>query len=288
MKLKNVILGASLIATAALTSCGGGGSTRTYGYYNTPYISATQFVNALNDVDGAPSFDESEIELYTDETLRSAVAGEDDWFVIYDAKYDEFKAISLQYIRAITYYSYYSSSFQTADEFRNIESDDIFAGFLDGDLFGDDYEVVDYNFADGLYYGRESGFVYEDEAETTDVNLMAGEAELKELAKKVSKISYTYQVSPEMALSLASLGEKVEGMLKKGASQQELSEADQEILLKDLEHLTGVTLEEVMAAGASEEGKKAIINKIAEKNADSGVTAQKLEDKILPELFGLK
>ena len=76
--------------------------------------------------------------------------------------------------------------------------------------------------------------------------------------------------------------------MKKGAGQQELTDADQQVLLKDLEHLTGVTLEEVMTAGASNEAKDAIINKIATKNADSGITAQKLEDKILPELFGLK
>lgn len=287
MKLKNLIVGASLLATAALTSCGGGGGT-SWGYYSTPTISATQFVNALNNVDGAPIYDESEIVLYTDETYRSTLAGQEDWFVIYDAKHDQYKAVSLQYIRAITYYSYYSSSYQTAEEFRNIENDDIFNGYFDGDLFGDDYEVVDYNPFDGYFYGRESGYAYEDEAETTDVNLMAGEAQMKKLAQKVANISYAYQVSPEMALSLASLGEKVEGMMKKGAGQQELTDADQQVLLKDLEHLTGVTLEEVMTAGASNEAKDAIINKIATKNADSGITAQKLEDKILPELFGLK
>jgi hypothetical protein len=136
--------------------------------------------------------------------------------------------------------------------------------------------------------GRESGYAYEDEMETTDVNLLAGEQQVKKLAQKVSNISYAYQVSPEMALSLVSLGEKVENMLQKGAGQQELTDADQEVLLKDLEHLTGVTLEEVIAAGNDANGKKEILNKIAAKNADSGITSQKLEDKILPELFGIK
>jgi hypothetical protein len=284
MKLKNALIGASLLATAALSSCGGGGVT--YGYYNTPYISATQFVNALNDVDNAPYYDESEIILYTDETIRSAQPGQDDWFVIWDAEFNQYKAVSLQYIRAITYYSYYSSSFQTAEEFREIEADDRFYGYFDGDLFGNDYEVVD--LVGGIFYGRESGYAYEDEMETTDVNLLAGEQQVKKLAQKVSNISYAYQVSPEMALSLVSLGEKVENMLQKGAGQQELTDADQEVLLKDLEHLTGVTLEEVIAAGNDANGKKEILNKIAAKNADSGITSQKLEDKILPELFGIK
>ncbi len=285
MKLKNVLIGASLLATAALSSCGGGGGV-TYGYYNTPYISATQFVNALNDVDGAPYYDESEVILYTDETYRSAQPGQDDWFVIWDAEYNQYKAVSLQYIRAITYYSYYSSSYQTAEEFRNIEDDDRFYGYFDGDLFGDDYEVVD--LIGSTFYGRESGYAYEDELETMDVNLLAGEQQVKKLAQKVSNISYAYQVSPEMALSLVSLGEKVENMLQKGAGQQELTEADQEVLLKDLEHLTGVTLEEVIAAGSEANGKQEILKKIANKNADSGLTSQKLEDKILPELFGIK
>lgn len=288
MKLKHALIGASMLATAALTSCGGGGGGGvTYGYYNSPYISATQFVNALNDVDGAPYYDESEIILYTDETVRSAQPGQDDWFVIWDAEFNHYKAVSLQYIRAITYYSYYSSSFQTAEEFREIEADDRWAGYFDGDLFGDDYEVVDLG-VDGYFYGRESGYQYEDEMESMDVNLLAGEKQIKKLAQKVANISYAYEVSPEMALSLVSLGEKVEGMIKKGADQQELTPADQEVLLKDLQHLTGVSLEEVIAAGNSAEGKSEILKKIADKNAKSGLTAQKLEDKILPELFGLK
>ncbi|PJB53358.1 MAG: hypothetical protein CO099_07540, partial [Bdellovibrio sp. CG_4_9_14_3_um_filter_39_7] len=57
---------------SSLVGCGGGGGGgSTYGTYQSPYISATQFVNALNSYDGAPIYDESMIELYTDETLRS-------------------------------------------------------------------------------------------------------------------------------------------------------------------------------------------------------------------------
>lgn len=284
MKFKNAILGVSLLATAALTSCGGGGGGSSYGIYSSPYITVNGFVNSLNDVDGAPIYDESEVVLYTDETVRSTIAGEEDWFVIYDAKYDEYKAVSLQYIRALTYYDYYSNNYATADEFRDRESDDIFAGFLDGDLFGDDYEVVDLAL-DGYFYGRESGFRYEDESETLDVNLMGGEAQVKKLAQKVSNLSYAYKMSPETALSLVSLGEKAEQMIKKGADQSELTAEDQQVLLNDVQHLTGVTLEDVIASGDSEAGRKEIMNKIADK---TGANAQTLEDKILPELFGIQ
>lgn len=285
MKMKNLVLGASLLATAALTSCGGGGGGgSTYGIYSSPYITVNGFVNALNDVDNAPIYDESEVILYTDETVRSTIPGEEDWFVIYDAKFDEYKAVSLQYIRAITYYDYYSNNYATADEFREREADDIYAGFLDGDLFGDDYEVVDLAL-DGYFYGRESGYKYEDESETTDVNLMAGEAQVKKLAQKVANLSYAYKMSPETALSLISLGEKAENMVKKGADQSELTVEDQQVLLNDVQHLTGVTLEEVISVGETESGRKDMLKKIAEK---TGANAQTLEDRILPELFGIQ
>ncbi|MCF8059665.1 MAG: hypothetical protein K9K67_10235 [Bacteriovoracaceae bacterium] len=285
MKLKNAIIGLSLLATAALTSCGGGGGTTTYGYYNTPYITANQFVNSLNSVDGTSFPNDSYIVRDIYSTDRSYYSSED-WFVIWDADRGTHMAVSLQYLRSLTYYSYYSSSYQTAAEYRFIEEADFYGANPYG--VGSDYEEVYYDAFFDDYVGRVTGLSYEDEVESTDVNLLAGESQFKKLAQKVANISYAYEVSPEMALSLASLGDKVEGMIKKGASQEELTSADQEVLLNDLQHLTGVSLEEVIAASASADGKKAIIEKIAAKNAGSGITAQKLEDKILPELFGIK
>lgn len=283
--MKKLLVGATLLTATVLSGCGGGGGGSTYGLYNSPYISATGFVNALNDVDGAPSYDESEIVLYTDETVRSSFAGQDDWFVIYDAKYDEYKAVSLQYIRSLYYYDYYSNNYATADEFRDIEDSDIANFYFDGDFGGDDYEVVDYRAADGFFYGRESGYAYEDETESTDVNLIAAEVEFKKLAKKAAKISFAYELPVETALSIASLGKKVEKMVVKGAASEELTQADQDVLLKDLQHLTGVTLEEVVASGNSEEGKQAIVKKIAEKN---GTNADTVRNQLLPELFGVQ
>ncbi|MCR9204138.1 MAG: hypothetical protein NXH75_06150 [Halobacteriovoraceae bacterium] len=283
---KNVALGLSALAITALSSCGGGGGGgggggSTYGSYTSSTITANRFVTALNDVDGAPLYDESEVVLYTDETVRSSEPGEEDWFVVYDAKYDEYKAVSLQYIRSIVYYDYYSNDYSTADEFRENESDDIFNGYLDGDLFGDDYEVVDLGL-DGYFYGRESGFAYEDESETTDVNLMAGEAEKKKFFQQASNISYAYSVSIDTAMSLVSLGSKVDEMLTKSDSQ--LTDEDQAALMGDLENLTGVTLEQVMEAGFDNQKKDQLLEKIS---AKVGTTPQKLEGQLLPELFGV-
>ena len=207
--IKSMIFGAVLGAMALnLSSCGGGGGGgSTWGAYSSPYVSATSFVNGLNDADYAPTYDESFVILHTDETIRSAAFGEDDWFVIYDAEYDEYKAVSLQYIRSIVYYDYYANSTGLAEEFRDIETDDIFAGNIYGDIFGDDYEVVDH-IGLGVYLGVESGWLYEDDEETTDVALLAAEKQRNAFIKKAVAVSYTYNVGIETSLSLVSLGQK--------------------------------------------------------------------------------
>lgn len=279
--VKNLLVGLSLCAISALTSCGGGGGGgSSYGLHSSGSLTATQFVSALNDVDGAPLYDESDIVLYTDETIRSTEPNQEDWFVIYDAKFDEYKAVSLQYVRSVVYYDYYSNDFSAADEFRNIENDDIMAGYTNGDLFGDDYEVVD--LVGGIFFGRESGFSYEDEEETTDVNLMTGEIEKKQFFQQAANVSYAYSVSLDTAMSLVSLGGKVEGMLKKNES--ELTVADQEAIMGDLQELTGVTIEEVLQAGVDGQKKADVLKKVASK---IGTTSANLEDQILPELFGI-
>ncbi len=288
--MKNVLMGMALTATAlTFTACGGGGggggggSTSTYGSYQSPYITATQFVNSLNSVDGTSGINASDVVLFEDETERSKWDSED-WFVIYDGLRNEYKAVSLQYIRSIVYYDYYSNNNAAAGEFRDIEEDDMFFGYNDGDQYGLDYEDVTYNSYDGFFYGQVTGYEYEDEMDTHDVNLMASETEEMALYSKVSKISYTYQVNLETATALAKLGNKVEGMLKKGAAQEELTTEDQAALLKDVEGIAGVTLEEVVAAGFDDEKKEEMLKKISSK---MGTTPQQLEDQILPELLGV-
>lgn len=262
----------------SVVACSGGSSKSSYGAYSSPYILASEFVSALNGVDGEYSY----VELYTNETLRSAVYGQDDWFVIWDDKFNEYKAISLQYVRSIVYYDYYSNNHAVASEFRAIERDDILAGKLNGDWGGDDYEVVDYIGA-GTYEGRESGYLYEDKAETRDTSLASKDAEQLKFFNKAAAFSSVYHVNFETSLSIVTLGNKVEKMLSR-ANNNELTTQDQAALSADIKTLTGVSLEELESAAQDAAKKQAVVAKVAEK---VGTSAQNLEDKILPEVFGI-
>ncbi len=279
-------------ALTMLASCsggGGGGGTSgggtggsTYGTYQSSSVTVSEFVSALNRIEGYGA-NASEVELYTDETIRSSYVGEDDWFVIWDDKYNEYKAVSLQYIRAIVYYDYYANSTALAEEFRDIETDDILAGDINGDYWGDDYEVVDWDSWTGTFVGRRSGFDYEDGAASTDVSLATAEVEQREFFQKAAKISYAFNVGIETSLSLVSLGQKAEQMLQR--SSGELTAADQAAFANDLQHLAGVTLADVVAASTDEAAQSDLVNKVATK---IGTSAANLETRILPELFGVE
>jgi hypothetical protein len=263
------------------TTGGGGVTGSTYGTYQSPSVTVSQFVNAINAIETYGK-NASVVELYENETYRSLIPGEDQWFVIYDDKFNEHKAVSLQYIRSIVYYDYYSNSTALAKEFRAIENDDILAGELNGDYWGDDYEVVDYDGITNSYWGRNSGFEYEDETATTDVSLMTAELQQREFIKKAANISFAFNVGIETSLSLVTLGEKAEKML--GKSNGELTAADQAAFANDLQRLAGVTLAEVMAASKDANAKAELMNKIADK---IGTTPANLENKLLPELLGV-
>ena len=290
--LKTSALAVTLAVLASCNGGGGGGGTvgssvgggttgSTYGAYSSPYVTVDGFVTALNNLENFNYA--SYVELYANETLRSATPGQDDWFVIYDDKYNEHKAVSLQFIRTIIYYDYYSSNTALAREFRAIETDDIIDGELNGDYWGSDYEVVDYDYFTSTYVGRNSGFEYEDEASTTDVSLMTAELQQKEFIKKAANISFAFNVGIETSLSLVTLGEKAEKMLSN--SNGELTAADQASFAQDLERLGGVTLAEVMEASKSEQAKTDLVGKIADK---IGTSAANLENRLLPELFGVE
>lgn len=283
MTISRLLLkGALVLSTASMLASCTVSTSSTYGAYHSPSVSVNQFVNALNSIEGYGA-NNSYVELYTDETIRSTYAGEEDWFVIWDDKYNEYKAVSLQYIRSIVYYDYYSNNTALAREFRAIENSDIFNGDINGDYWGDDYEVVDYDWWTNTFIGRNSGFQYEDEAATTDVSLLTAELEQKEFIKKAANISFAFNVSIETSLSLVTLGQKAEQMLKQTGG--ELTAQDQAALATDLERLTGVTLSEVAAAANDAGAKEDLLGKIADK---IGTSAANLENKILPELFAVE
>jgi hypothetical protein len=296
--LKTLLKVSMLLALTTLVSCGGGGGgstssgssssggtsgggapASTYGSYASPNILASEFVAALNSTDGTYS---TAVQLYTNETLRSQQAGQEQWFVIWDAKFSEYKAVSLNYVRTIVYYDYYSNNKAVASEFRSIERSDVLAGRYNGDTYGNDYEVVDYHSTTGYYEGRNSGYLYEDETGSTDVSLLAKEQEKMKFYAKAARVSFAYSVSIETSMSMVTLGSKIEKMLSHGNG--ELTSEDQVALMGDLKTLTGVSLEEIAAASQDSKAKSDVLAKIA---AKIGTSSQNLEQKFLPEVFGI-
>lgn len=281
LKLKTLLKISLLSALLTLASCGGGsgGGGSSYGPTTSPNILASEFVSALNSVDGTYS---TAVMLYTNETLRSQQIGQEKWFVIWDAKYSEYKAVSLNYVRSIVYYDYYSNNSAVASEFRSIERSDVLAGRYNGDTYGNDYEVVDYHSLTGYYEGRNSGYLYEDEAGSTDVSLLAREQEKAKFYEKAAKVSFVYNVSLETSMSMVTLGSKIEKMLSH--NKGELTADDQSALLSDVKILTGVSVEEIQAAANDSKTKADVLAKVA---AKIGTSAQNLEQKFLPEIFGI-
>jgi hypothetical protein len=287
----------TMLATALLTTAcggggggggggtGGGGGGSSYGSYSSPYVTAQGFITALNDVDWASFPNDNFLLKDIDETVRSAWDAED-WFVYYDAEHSEYVAASLQYLRTIAYYDYYSSNYNLADEFRDIQDDDAFFGGLIGDGAGNDYEIVDYDytlFGEDYYLGFDSGYLYEDEDQTTDVSLMVAEEEDRAFYQKAASVSLTYGVDIKTSLSLVTLGTKVEKMLDR--TNSELTLEDQAALLSDLESVTGASLTEFAAAAEDQQKKDELVAKVA---AKIGTSAENLENRLLPELFNIE
>ena len=181
----------------------------------------------------------------------------------------------------MTYYDYYANNRAVASEFRRIETSDVAAGKLNGDLYGDDYEVVD-RISSGYYEGRESGYLYEDETGSRDVSLLAKEQEQERFFSKAAKISFVYSVSIETSMSMVTLGAKIEKMLSR--ANGELTADDQLALLGDMKKLTGVSLEEIQKAAVDSDAKEDVIAKIANK---LGTSTSNLEQHVLPEVFGI-
>ncbi len=283
------------VACTTLVSCKGGGSSNNYtpaqpqGPRTFPTITAQGFVDALSDYDRSQTADWNEWNNFTEfnalrrsETLRSSVPGQGEWFVIFDNSTDQYKAVSLDYIRSllVPVHSSLGAEFRYAATRYALAQNPI---NTNGDPNGDYFEVVDFNPATNTYIGRNSGFEYEDQAATNDVSLLNAEAQEKEIIRKAANLSYAFSLEIRTSLSLVTLGEKIELML--GTSNGELTPADQAAIMSDLQRLTGVTFEEVMVAAMDEKAKDDLIKKIA---AKVGTSASNLENRILPELFDIQ
>lgn len=244
--------------------------------------SVNRFVRSLNYSDSGlfTSYD-SEVVLYTNETERSLISGEGDWFVIYDDRRDRYMAVRIGYLRGLEGYGYEDYIGELGDSFRSNEGFNRLFGNTNGDSGGDNYEAVDLGL-DGLFYGRESGYTYEDEDFVTDVNLLVANSEELSFYKKVAFISYTHSVAPRTASRLLTLGKKLEA-LNLGETS-EISSEDSNVLLKDLESLAGVSKAELLELMSNSRNKQDILNKVS---THIGTTSQNLEDHLLPELFGI-
>jgi hypothetical protein len=278
-----IILNLSILAfLTTLVSCsevskvsaGGTFENPVYGQYNSPTINSEDFLKALNEIDGKDSYSVN---------TPNDKAG---FVVIWDDKKDTYEAISLTYLRKIVYYDYYSNDKAVASEYRKAEE---LAG--DGSHAGDgslEFEVVDKHYGYDseandfvwTYKGKVSGTLYEDEAQTKDVSLMARESQNDAFIKKAAKVSIAFQVSIETSLSMVTLGAKIQKMLSRG----ELTAADNQALMGDMQRLTGVTLNELQAAAEDAGKKDEVLQKIAH---NLGTSTQNLEEKLLPGIFGI-
>jgi methyl-accepting chemotaxis protein len=279
-----VLINLSLITILfAFASCGGGGGpvpvtsggtvfNPVFGTYNSPDITAISFVKALNNLENTNSV----LLLNTYETQRTTPRAQD-WFVIWDDKNNQFKAVSLYYVESLVYFDFFSNNESAVAEFRKKES-----AHNGNDYYN--YEIVDQVFQDGRlgYQGRVSGSLYEDEATTTDVNLMAKDNEKMKFIRKAANVSLVYNLSIQTSLSLVTLGSKMEKMLSHGNG--ELTTDDRSAIAGDLKNLTGMSLEDIQAAANDSSLKSEVLSKIASK---IGTSAQSLEQNILPELFGI-
>lgn len=273
----------SLIVMLLFASCGKG----QWGCVNNctetrvaAHLTVDAFMAALNRVDYVA--EDSVVLKNINETERSKLAGEGKWFIIWDAKYSQYKAVNLDYLKNVVGYEY--------DVYRKgpaygatVESSvaENFRGFNDINYgYGVGYEAA-YSNGDGTYTGHSSGYIYEDEAETTDVSLMAKEKEETAMYEKASKISYLFNINIQSSMSMAILGDRIQKMMSRNSG--ELTAEDKSAIMSEFDKTLGVSAEEMMRALENQSGQKALVEKIAEK---IGTNSENLEQRIFPEIFG--
>jgi hypothetical protein len=273
------ILLLSLLLT--LASCGGSGGSGG----SASSFSPQNFVSALNSTED----EKSQLVVLPGLTVRDRNSS-DTWFVIYDGKNHNYKAVTLQYMWEL-YKNSDNDQYKTAQAFRAATT------FGNGD--GKNYEVVSPFYdkdgesvgadwyqqrSDDTYYrGRTTGLTYEDSAAITDVSLMAKMSSEAKLMDKAAKISVLYNLDIASSMTLMNLGSKIQTMISR--NDNEFTEADKRELSNDVQHILGVSLSDLENSLQSSQSKKVMLDKIAEK---IGTSANNLEEKILPVLFGVQ
>lgn len=281
------------------TPCGRQTSTRDECLsINNPSLSASGFVSAMNKVNvstdayGEVIFNKSYVEKFADETLRKQVEGKDDWFVIWDDKAKNHKAVSLQYIRALSYYDMNQYNYET-DEYGSYYELDwasdndrgdhrIYEEFLKTSPDGSNYEVVTYDSSSGLFNGTQTKYSYEDEVETSDVLLLSASKQEKQFFNKAAYVSLAYNLNIQSSLSLVSLAESTERLMNKNNGR--LTVQDQAAFASGLTSIAGVSGLEIVKALSDKESKAELLDKISER---IGTSPAVLENKILPELLSI-
>lgn len=268
MKSKQLAAVTLLVGLSLFQSCKN--DSPTYSYHTTPSITAQRFVEALNSVDADPS-DPSVLK--KPESLREG------YMVIYDAEDDHYRAVSLEFLRNLEYWSTHSSDIGTASEYRHMELDNLLGMHESERVVYDEALSLSNGF--DTYVGIQTGLSYEDEIDNFDVALANREAEDKSFYEKAASVSIAYNVKIESALQLVKLGQNVERMMGRSG---ELTTEDSDSVMKNMKEIAGVDSQEIMEAMVDSKKKAEVISKIAQK---IGTSTQKLEDQILPELFGL-
>jgi hypothetical protein len=283
--LKKMLTNAAAFAAVGMTlaSCGGSSSsTSSYDLYTSPYITASGFVSALNNVD--PYYVPAN---YLEKTEYETIRGQG-FFVYYDGMYDEYVAVDKDYLRSIAYWDYYSSNSGLAQEFRDIQDDDEWDYGMIGDYYGDYYEIVDPIAYDSYYdefifEGVVSGNLYEDDEQVTDTGLMAAQKEEEAMFQKAASYSVAFKIPAKQALSLVTMEKEVTRMLK-DASDGSLQDADKQAISKNIEHFTGKTMEEFEDAKQDPALREQLLEDVAE---HIGTPQENLEDVILPTLLSI-
>lgn len=251
----------------SLLSCKNGREMSTY---SSPTITAQQFLTALNQVDDRPN-DPS--LMMKEDSLQEG------YFVIYDAIDCHYRAVGLDELRKLTYEAYQPSFSGTAETYRYLELNDL-SGLELGERVDYDEDLSSaYGF--DIFTGRDSGYAYEDQEFSTDVNLLNAESEVIQLIQRASHVSYAYELEFKTAVSLVKIGDEVSSLIDK---KRELTLEDQEALRENLMNLGGISYDDILKASTSHESKNEVLEQVAKK---IGTKKENLEHKILPELFGL-